>query len=75
MLNTPKITVTAKSIVNETEIASFGAIFGADESDITFYNKQVDKPACKEHRDIVRADQADFEDYVYSLQEKAKVSE
>lgn len=71
MLNSKKITLEAKTVVNGTEIMGWRAIFtpGSTE-DVSFLPYQIDKAACKENRVIVRADQAEFEDYAYELQEK-----
>ena len=66
-----KITVESKSIVDDKEIAIFRAIFDEGNADsITFFPTQIDKSACRKNREIVRADQADFEDFAYMLQEK-----
>lgn len=72
MLTENKITFAAKSVINDTEIASFGAILNTDTLDLSIYAKQIDKGACKEHRDVVRKDQADFEDFAYRVQDMLK---
>lgn len=72
MLTENKITFAAKSVINDTEIANFGAILNTDTFDLSIYARQVDKEACKGHRDVVRKDQADFEDFAYRVQDMLK---
>lgn len=71
MLSTSnKILIENKCIVDGKEIAGFRAVFNSDDPEnLTLLPYQIDKAACKEHRTVVRADQAEFEDYAYSLQE------
>lgn len=70
MLGTKKITLSAHSVVDDIEIAKFGAVIEGDNC--RFYHEHKDQEACKKHRDIVRADQAEFEDYAYIIQEQTK---
>lgn len=70
MLKGRTITFAAKTVVDEVEIANYGAKLDLDTKDIVFWGRQVDKEACKEHRETVRADQAAFEDFVYGLQDQ-----
>lgn len=72
MLNGMKITITANTVVDEKVIATHGAMITPEDGDISMYTRHLDKEACKEHRSIVRADSADFEDFAYSVQEKLK---
>ena len=74
MLTEKKNTISSNTIVNEQIIATHGALIKVDDGDISFYTKQLDKEACKEYRCVVREDTAEFEDYVYSLQEKLKLN-
>lgn len=69
MITEKKISIDAKcSIDNEsTPICQFIAVLKPEVNDISFLTRQIDKAACKEYRDIVRADQAAFEDEVYAL--------
>ena len=69
MLTGKKITFTSKSVVDEVEIASFGAVLNVDTNDLSIYSRPTDKDACKKHRDVVRADQATFEDFAYGIQD------
>ena len=67
---TTKIIVEGKCAVGDDVIAHFFAtIANADPENINFSTRYIDKNACKEHRDVVRADEAEFEDYVYSIQD------
>lgn len=76
MLSTKKITIEAKTIIDDKEIMGYRAtIEPGKNDDVMFYAYQIDKPACKEHRELVRREQAEFEDYAYNLQEKLKESE
>lgn len=71
MLNkSNKILIENKSVVDGKEIAGFRAVFNSDDPEtMSLLPYQIDKAACKEHRTIVRADQAEFEDYAYKIQE------
>ena len=71
MERTTNVVIEAKSKVGDKELMGFRAIINVDEpDDINFYDRVIDKDACKEHRSIVRADQAAFEDYAYEIQDK-----
>jgi hypothetical protein len=69
MLTKKKISIIAKTIVDEVEIATHSALLDADTGDLSFHTRHDDKAACKEHREVVRADAAEFEDFAYSVQE------
>lgn len=69
MLTGKKISITAKTFVNDVEIANHGAVLDVETGDLSFYTRHTDKPACKENREAVRADVAEFEDFAYSVQE------
>lgn len=65
-----RITIEAKSIVDGAEIKGFRAIFDSkNPENLAFHHWQINNEACKEHRKTVRADQAEFEDYAYQVQE------
>lgn len=72
MLANTRITIVADTVIDENKIASFGAIINTDTNDLSLTTRYVDKEACKVHRDVVRADQAAFEDYAYALQDQLK---
>lgn len=69
MLTNKRISIVAKTIINDVEIATHSALLDADTGDLSFHTRHDDKPACKENRDMVRADTAEFEDFAYSVQE------
>lgn len=79
MLNNKRLTIIADSVLydsetteNQEKIASFGAVLDLDTMDVSFTSRYVNKEACKVNRDMVRTDQADFENYVYDLQDQMK---
>lgn len=72
MLSNNRITIVADAIVDDAKIASFGAILNVDTMELSLTTRHIDKEACKVHRDIIRDDQREFEDYAYSLQDMLK---
>ena len=70
MLNNKRLTIVAESILDGVKIASYGAILDLDTMDLSLTNRQIDKEACKLNKEIVRADQAEFEDYAYMVQDQ-----
>lgn len=72
MLNNKKITIVADSNVDDVKIATFGAVLDTNSMELTMTGRYIDKDACKSYRDIVRADQAAFEDYAYGLQDNLR---
>lgn len=68
MLSKLGVTFEAKTVVDGKEIHGHRAVLSEDG--VTMLPYQIDKAAYKEYRTIVRADQAEFEDQVYSMQEK-----
>lgn len=72
MLTNSRITIVAETVVDDVKIASFGAILNTDTNDLSMTTRHIDKEACKVHKDVVRADQAAFEDYAYNLQDLLK---
>lgn len=69
MLTNNKLTIVADSIIDEERIASFGAIMNLETMELHMTSRYINKDACKLHKDIVRADQAAFEDHAYSIQD------
>ena len=70
MLSANKVLIESKCTVDGKEIAGFRAMFNTDApEEMSLLPYQIDKVACKEHRDTVRTDQAAFEDYAYSIQD------
>jgi hypothetical protein len=72
MLTNKRMTLVSDVVVDDVKIASFGAIIDLDTNDISLTSRHIDKDACKVHRDVVRADQKEFEDYAYSVQDMVK---
>lgn len=72
ILTNKRITIVAETIVDEVKIASYGAILNMDNGELSLTSRHIDEAACKEHRDIVRAERAEFEDFAYMLQDKLK---
>lgn len=72
MLNGTRLTIVADSVVNDIRIATFGAVLNLDDMELSLTSSHIDKELCKINRDIVRKDQADFEDYAYDLQDRLK---
>lgn len=67
---TQKTTLEGKSVINGAVVSVFTAsINSEDPNQITFSSAQINKPAYKENRVAVRADEAEFEDYAYSIQD------
>ena len=66
-----KITIEGKSVIDGTIVSNFLASINSDDpSMMTLSSIQVDRAAYKEHRVEVRADEAEFEDYAYSVQDE-----
>lgn len=75
-----RITITGESIIDETVVCTFTALFNDLEhpENVGIVQNQKDKELYKENRTACRADFAEFEDYVYARQEellKAKGAE
>ena len=70
MLTNKKITFEAKTTIEDKEIARYIAVLDLENGNLNFYPRQLDTDACKKNRDVVRADQAEFEDFAYSVQDK-----
>lgn len=73
-----KVTITGKSIIDGKEVCGYQAqIDSENPADIALTDWQVDKEMYKANRSACRADQAEFEDYAYTVQDEmlAKVTE
>lgn len=70
MLSTKKITISADTVVGEAKIATHAAILDIEKNDLSLYCRQIDKEACKEYKEVVRADRAEFEDFAYAMQKQ-----
>ena len=72
MLNGTRLTIVADSVVNDARIATFGAVLNLEDMELSLTSRHIEKELCKSNRDVVRKDQADFEDYAYDLQDRLK---
>ena len=72
MHNGTRLTIVADSVVNDVRIATFGAVLNLEDMELSLTSRHIDKELCKNNRDVVRKDQADFEDYAYDLQDRLK---
>lgn len=72
MLNNKRLVFTAVTIVEEKEIAKHIGSIDVETSEVSFSHQYIDKEACKNHREELRKDHAEFEDWMYELQEKLK---
>lgn len=77
MLTTKQnITIDGESVVNGVKIQTFRAVINsADPTNLRFTTLRNDEAAYKENRVETRADEAAFEDYVYSIQDTMLASE
>jgi hypothetical protein len=70
LTTTKKITIEGKSVIDGAAVAGFVAsIDSQNPSEMILSSFQINKAAYKEHRVLVRADEAEFEDYAYSIQD------
>ena len=69
MLDNKRITILADTIINDVKIATYGAVINVNNMGMELTSRYIDKGACKEYRDMVRKDQAEFEDAAYEIQE------
>lgn len=69
MLNNVKVTLEAKTHVGEDVIAKHMAVLEGEDLEANFYPQMQDKDACKENRELIRKERAEFEDMVYEVQD------
>lgn len=66
-----RVFIEGKSTIDGVDVASFSASISSNNlNNIVFSTRQLDQSVCKEHRVEVRADEAAFSDYAYSIQDK-----
>lgn len=75
MLSNKRLTILADTVVDNAKIASYVAVLDLEDMDLSLSSRHIDNNACKVHKDIVRKDNKDFEDYAYALQDKLMASE
>ena len=69
MLNNHRLTIVADTVVDEAKIATYGAVLNIETGEMSLTNRHIDNDLCKIHRETVRADQAEFEDFAYRVQD------
>ena len=72
MMDNKRITIMADTVVNEEKIATYGAILNMETGELSLSYRNINNEACKEHRNVVRDDRAEFEDLAYKLQDMLK---
>ena len=72
MLSNQRITIVADTVVDEVKIATYGAILNVETGELSLTNRNIDNEACKVHKDIIRADRAEFEDFAYMIQDNLR---
>lgn len=66
-----KITVSGKSMIDGVEVCGYQALIdSSNPADIAFTDWQVNKEMYKANRAECRMDQAEFEDYAYTIQDE-----
>jgi hypothetical protein len=69
-LSNNRLTIVADTVVDDVRIATYGAIMNLENLSMSLTARKLDEHACKVYRDVVRADQAAFEDFAYEVQEQ-----
>lgn len=65
-----KITIEGRSVIDGVQVAGFVAsIDSTNPYQMTLSSYQIDKAAYKANRVAARADEAEFEDYAYEIQD------
>jgi hypothetical protein len=72
MLTNKRLSILSDTIIEGEKIASYGAVLDLDTMELSMTGRYINKESCKEYRDMVRSDQAAFEDYAYMVQDKMK---
>lgn len=68
---TEQRTIMGRSVIDDKEVCAFNASINSENpNDINFSSHQINKELYKANRVQCRADEAEFEDYCYSLQEE-----
>lgn len=64
-----KTTIEGKSVIDGVVVSQFIASINSDDpNQMTLSTVHLNKPAYKEHREAVRADEVEFEEYAFSVQ-------
>lgn len=65
-----KVTIEGTSVIDDVIVSKFvAAINSEDPSQMTLSSVQINKTAYKANREAVRKDEAEFEDYAFSVQD------
>ena len=72
MLSNKRLTIVADTTLDDVKIAAYGAVLNLESMELSLTSRYLDKEACKVNKEIVRADQAEFEDYAYLIQDQLK---
>lgn len=72
MLEGKRISILGDCVINGEKIANFGALITGEDMKIVMTDRVLNEEACKDYRDMYRADRAAFEDYAYMVQDKMK---
>lgn len=70
MMTNQRITIVADTVIDDVKIATYGAILNVDTGELSLTARNIDNEACKTHKEIVRAERAEFEDFAYMVQDK-----
>ena len=67
MLTKKTITMKASTVINDEIICEHVALLDMDKAAVSFLNRRINEDACKEYRQELREDTAEFEDAAYKL--------
>lgn len=66
-----KVILDGRSVVNDVELARFLVqIDSADPTNMVFSSRPIVADAYKDNIDVIRADEAEFRNYAYSVQDE-----
>ena len=72
MLDNMRVSIVADTVMDDVRIATYGAVLNPETGEMHLTSRNLDIEACKIHRDLVRAERAEFEDYAYMVQDQLK---
>ena len=71
-LNNKRLAIMASTVVNDVKVVEYTAIMNLETGKMNITERRADGELLKEHRDIVREDRAEFENFAYSVQDDVK---
>lgn len=71
-LNNKRLAIFAATVVNDVKIVEYTAAMDLETGRMNISERRGDCELLKEHRDIVREDRAEFENFAYSVQDDIK---